>query len=91
MLRRVLKRFRPTASSRVGARINELSTLWKKVVGSDLSGWTQVMSYRNGIMTVQVHSAPLVAELQAFAKKELLEELRESGLEEIRELRFRTR
>ena len=50
-----------------------------------------MVSYRHGILTVIVDSAPLAAELDSFAKREIVAGLREMGLEELSDIRFRVK
>ena len=69
-------------SDRIGAmsRLEELQDLWKRVVGSQIAEHTSVVRYRRGVMTVEVDSTPLMAELGGFAKAQLTEGLIDCGI-----------
>jgi hypothetical protein len=70
----------------------ELARAWRDVAGTEVARETGVGSFRNGILTIHVGSAPLLSELTTFQKDELLRALR-TRVEGtfVRELRFRLR
>ncbi len=71
-------------------RLQELQELWRRVVGEEIAEQSGVVRYRRGVLTVQVSSAPLLAELSGFAQEQLLNELNIGGLKELHHLRFVT-
>ena len=78
------------SDARSDDRLEELQDMWKRVVGNPIDEHTRVVRYRGGVMTVEVDFAPLMAELDGFAKTELLENLVDLGLEGIHRLCFRS-
>ena len=89
----VLKEIAPSRRGGSGsdpiAGLQEVQALWNGVVGKDINHLTRVVRYRGGVLTVEVSSAPLKAELKSFAREQLLEDLNASGLQGAHELRFR--
>ena len=69
--------------------LQEVQEVWSGVVGKDIDLLTRVVRYRGGVLTVEVPSAPLKAELESFAREQLLDDLNASGLQGAHELRFR--
>ncbi len=62
---------------------------WRKVVGRELAGQTQVKLPRRGVLEVTVAHSVLLQEL-AFRKEELLQQLRQEVPDEpVRDIRFR--
>ncbi len=49
-----------------------LAEVWDRAVGSKLSEETRVASLRQGVLTVEVRSASLLAELDGFRRDDLL-------------------
>ena len=82
-----------TDSAEVGGSpivgLEEVTRLWQGVVGEAISDLTEVTRYRGGVLQVQVKAAPLLAELRAFAKGDLLQGLHDSGLVGIHDIRFK--
>ncbi len=75
-LSRIIERFmRDTglAGKNTGA---ELLAAWREVAGPEAGGHTNIRSFRSGVVTVAVDSAPLCQELELFRKEELLNALR---------------
>jgi hypothetical protein len=70
----------------------EIGEAWRDVAGPDVAGDTGIGSFKGGVLTINVSSAPLLSELVTFQKEELLAALR-ARLEGtfIRELRFQLR
>ena len=71
------------------ARWEEISKIWQRAVGDDLAALSRPIRFRGGVLTVEIDSAPLAAELGTFAKQHLLEALDREGLAGVCELKFR--
>jgi predicted nucleic acid-binding Zn ribbon protein len=72
ILRRVLKEHgldRPK-------ELKEIEIAWRDVAGPDVSAETSVLSFRKGVLTIGVSSAPLLSELTTYQREELLAALR---------------
>jgi predicted nucleic acid-binding Zn ribbon protein len=68
----------------------ELLLVWNEVIGPELGEKTRVTRWRDGVLTVEVDSAPLLQELDGFYKESLLESLRAAAPDLAwRDLRFR--
>jgi predicted nucleic acid-binding Zn ribbon protein len=67
----------------------ELTAAWRDVAGPRIADETGISSFRGGVLTIDVGSAPLKHELEVFQREELLAALRErlSGTF-VSELRF---
>ncbi|MCI0650710.1 MAG: DUF721 domain-containing protein [Planctomycetes bacterium] len=91
ILAELMKSMRPAAAaagSDPSRLLAEISRIWERAVGPEIAQLTEVRRYRGGVMTVAVAANPLMAELKAFAKRELIATLAENGLAGIHELRF---
>lgn len=55
---------------------NEILLAWREVVGPRIAAHTKVKSFRGGVLTVGVDSAPLRQELTLFQKDELTRALK---------------
>jgi hypothetical protein len=63
---------------------------WGEVVGEEVSAQTRVVKCTGGILTVEVASAPLLLELSAYYRREILESIRaQPEFRGIQDLRFR--
>lgn len=85
----ILARFMRESGLLKTAKQNELIRAWRDVVGTGLAAHTKVRSFRSGVLTIAIDSAPLRQEMELFQREELTKALRErlSGLY-VRELRF---
>lgn len=81
---------RGKGSARGGDRLAELQGIWQRIVGAEIAALARITRYRGGVLTVEVDSAPLKAELEGFAKAELTESFIDGGLDGLHELRFRS-
>jgi predicted nucleic acid-binding Zn ribbon protein len=69
---------------------DELQDAWRDVAGPQVAGHTSIYSLRSGVLTIGVHSAPLLQELEVFQREELLGALRERlRRPQVEDLRFR--
>jgi len=70
----------------------EIAQAWRDVAGPDVATETAVQSFRKGVLTILVNSAPLLSELTTYQREELLAALRTrlAGVF-VDELRFRLR
>ncbi|MFQ5654398.1 MAG: DciA family protein [Planctomycetota bacterium] len=90
VLQALIARLAPSAGATAGSTLPELREIWSTTVGREVDRMTRVVSYRRGVLTVEVSSAPLLAELRAFAREDLLVSLSEAGLTGVHSLRFTT-
>jgi hypothetical protein len=68
----------------------ELARAWREVAGPGVRDLTRVVSFRKGIVTIGVESAPLFQELTTYRSDEYSKALRERlGAVRLDELRFR--
>lgn len=74
---------------RVGERLEQVQAMWQGAIGPGLAEATRVVRYREGILTVDVASTPLLAELRGFQSNALLDALSRGGLSGVHTLRFR--
>lgn len=54
----------------------EIYGLWNTVVGEENAQHTRVLSYRAGILTVEVFNSPLLQELRQFHRQSIVESIR---------------
>jgi predicted nucleic acid-binding Zn ribbon protein len=90
----LLKGLLKTEKALGGASVEAVQALWRRVAGEGLAAETQAVSLRGGVLTVEVASAALLAELETFRKGELIAGLRadpDGALRGVRELRLRAR
>lgn len=71
--------------------IEQCRAAWRKAVGQEIASQTRVVAFSRKVLTVEVDTAPLLAELNTFYREELLASLRaEPGpLGGVLRLRFR--
>jgi len=62
-------------------RFRGIYEFWCKAVGEELARQTRVVALRKNVLTIEVDSSPLLAELAGYRKQELLEALRRCLLE----------
>jgi hypothetical protein len=85
VLGRLLKDLRIEERSREGA----LATAWDKAAGADLASKARPVSFRSGLLTVEVDGAALLQEVRGFRARALLAALKGSdGGAKVREIRF---
>jgi predicted nucleic acid-binding Zn ribbon protein len=71
---------------------SQLAAVWQDVAGSAIAAQTRPLGIRRGVLLIGVANAPLLSELAAFHKEELLEEFRKNHADlKIRGLKFRLR
>ena len=56
-------------------RRSSLSSLWETAAGAELAAETRPATLRHGVLTVEVRSTALLAELAGFRREELLSRL----------------
>jgi hypothetical protein len=67
-----------------------LRSAWKKAAGDRLSGRSQIVNFRNGVLTVEVTSSAQRYELEAFHAPQLLAALQaDPNVPGLRRLAFR--
>jgi hypothetical protein len=85
VLARVLRGLRIEERRREGA----LGSAWDRAAGEGLAPRARPVSFRAGLLTVEVEGAALLQEVRGFRAGALLEALRrEPGGERVREIRF---
>lgn len=67
----------------------QLHKHWKAVAGEALAAQTRVVGMKRGVLQVGVSNAPLLSELVAFRRPQLLKQLQEEASElKVRDLKF---
>jgi len=85
VLERVLRDLRIEERRREGA----LASAWNRAAGADLKGRVRPISFRAGLLTVEVEGAALLHEVRGFRAREILEALRmEPAGARVREVRY---
>jgi len=72
----ILKRVLKDAGLDRPEQHGEIAEAWRDVAGPDVAAETVVLSFRKGVLTIQVSSAPLLSELTTYQREELLAGLR---------------
>ncbi len=63
---------------------------WEDTVGMDIAERTRVVDLRGGTLVVEVDSAPLLGELSAYYREEIIETLRQGDdFPNLRDIRFK--
>ena len=92
LIRELAPTVRPRRRSEESGAAEDLERLrdaWQRAVGEEIAAVSRPGRFRGGVLTVEVDSAPLAAELEQFARDHLLEALEREGLVGLCELRFR--
>lgn len=85
VLGRLLRDLRLEERNREGP----LAAAWDKAAGPELAARARPVSFRTGLLVVEVDGAPLLQEVRGFRAKALLEALRgHPGGGKVREIRF---
>ena len=67
----------------------QLTEIWNEVAGKRIAKSTRVIGIKRGVLNIGVRSAPLLSELAAFQKTELLETLQRQHSDlKVRDLKF---
>src|SRR6056300_584702 len=68
---------------------NQLAEIWSSIAGKRIAQSTRVIGIKRGVLNIGVRSAPLLSELAAFQKTELLESLQQQHADlKIRDIKF---
>jgi len=68
----------------------QLESCWKDTVGDEVAERTRIVDLRGGTLVVEVDSAPLLGELSAYYREEIMSSLRQSeGFPNFQNIRFR--
>ncbi len=68
----------------------QLESCWKDTVGEEVADRTRIVDLRGGTLVVEVDSAPLLGELSAYYREEIMSSLRQSeGFPNFQNIRFR--
>ena len=68
----------------------QLENCWKDTVGDEVADRTRIVDLRGGTLVVEVDSAPLLGELSAYYREEIMSSLRQSeGFPNFQNIRFR--
>ena len=68
----------------------QLESCWKDPVGDEVADRTRIVDLRGGTLVVEVDSAPLLGELSAYYREEIMSSLRQSeGFPNFQNIRFR--
>ena len=87
---RLVREFAPAVAAEPGARLEEIGAIWRRAVGEEIAAHARPGRFRGGVLTIEVDSAPLAAELGSFARGHLHQALEREGLTGLCELKFRT-
>lgn len=90
LFQRLVREFAPAVAPDAGARLEEIAAIWRRAVGEEIAAHTRPGRFRGGVLTIEVDSAPLAAELGSFARGHLHRALEREGLTGLCELKFRT-
>ena len=95
VIKPLLKDMAPTIGERnsrksAGVGLESIRAVWSRVVGGELARLTRVTRYRGGVLTVEVATAPLAAELGGFARQNLLDGFAAEGVTGIHGITFKT-
>ncbi|MCA9038839.1 MAG: DUF721 domain-containing protein [Planctomycetaceae bacterium] len=67
----------------------QLHKYWKGIAGEQLAAQTRVIGLKRGVLQIGVSNAPLLSELVAFRRLQLLKKLQEEASElKVRDLKF---
>jgi predicted nucleic acid-binding Zn ribbon protein len=72
----ILKRVLSEAGLDRPEQHGEIARAWRDVAGPDVAAETSVQSFRKGVLTILVRSAPLLSELTTYQREELLAGMR---------------
>ena len=68
----------------------QIDRRWEDTVGMEIAERTRVVDLRGGTLVVEVDSAPLLGELSAYYREEIIESLRQGeDIPNLRDIRFR--
>ena len=68
----------------------QIDRRWEDTVGMEIAEKTRVVDLRGGTLVVEVDSAPLLGELSAYYREEIIQTLRQGDdFPNLREIRFR--
>lgn len=68
----------------------QIDRRWEDTVGMEIAEKTRVVDLRGGTLVVEVDSAPLLGELSAYYREEIIESLRQGDdFPNLRDIRFR--
>lgn len=85
VLKRLLKGLRLEERNREGA----LASAWESAAGAELAGRARPVSFRQGLLTVEVEGAALLQEVRGFRARSILAAIRGlAGGGGVREIRF---
>jgi predicted nucleic acid-binding Zn ribbon protein len=87
---RLVREFAPAIAPDAGTKLEEIGAIWRRAVGEEIAAHARPSRFRGGVLTVEVDSAPLAAELGTFAREHLGKALEREGLVGLCELKFRT-
>ena len=90
LFQRLVRELAPAVAPDAGARLEEIDAIWRRTVGEEIAAHTRAARFRGGVLTIEVDSAPLAAELGSFAREHLHRALEREGLTGLCELKFRT-
>ena len=68
----------------------EIDRCWSETVGGEIAERTRIVDLRGGTLVVEVDSAPLLGELSAYYREEIMRSLRQrEGFPNLQNIRFR--
>ncbi|MGE4618654.1 MAG: DciA family protein [Planctomycetota bacterium] len=85
-----MQKLAPAKGSAPLDKIQQVRDLWEITVGKEIAQRSVPKTWREGVLTVMVDSAPLAAELQSFGESALITTLVEGGLQGLHSIRFQS-
>ena len=83
----ILKRLLSQPKFKQKNKVQQLRKIWIEAVGEELSRYTRVSSFQNGILRIEVENSSILQELSTFQKPELLEAIQKVS-SDILDLKF---
>lgn len=76
-----VKTFLKSNKNKAGASLNTdlllITSCWKKAVGDDIGECSEVYSFKNGVLTINVFSSSLLQEIRQFHSEAIIQDLRD--------------
>lgn len=83
----ILKRLLAQPKFKQKNKVQKFRKIWIETVGEELSQYTRVLSFQNGILRIEVENSSILQELSTFRKEEILEALQKES-SDIIDLKF---
>lgn len=74
---KLVKKNSKERTATVNTELIAVHSAWNQAAGPEIASVSDVYSFKNGVLTISVHSSILLQEIRQFRKEELLEALRQ--------------